>query len=123
MQHEKCATVAVGSGSRVPCPDNSRLSRHAPRPCYATCPRCTWCTLHLPLPFASFAKIQLILSANLLALFARQKVGAAPAAKFIRLKFAGNYLSKLKMHSLVRGISRRYRSIVVYANKENVLST
>lgn len=31
----------------------SRLSRHAPRPCYATCPRCTWCTLHLPLPCAS----------------------------------------------------------------------
>lgn len=67
-----------------------RLSRHAPRPCYATCPRCTWCTLHPPFfcqdtvdPFGEFTST-----------FRRQKVGAAAAAKFIRLKFAGNYLSK-----------------------------
>lgn len=67
----------------------SRLSRHAPRPCYATCPRCTWCTLP---PFSCGDTVDPF--GEFTSTFRRQKVGAAAAAKFIRLKFAGNYLSK-----------------------------
>lgn len=63
-----------------------------PRPCYATCPRCTWCTLLPTPPFSSQDTVDPF--GEFTSTFRRQKVGAAAAAKFIRLKFAGNYLSK-----------------------------
>lgn len=89
MQHEKCATVAVGSGSRVPCPDYpamppgramqpAHVALGAPSP-----PPLLYSCQDTVDPFGEFTST-----------FRRQKVGAAAAAKFIRLKFARNYLSK-----------------------------
>lgn len=72
MQHEKCATVAVGSGSRVPCPDNSDYPAMPPGRAMQPAHFALGAPLTFPFP-SPLAKIQLILSANLLALFAGKK--------------------------------------------------
>lgn len=68
-------------------------------PTIPPCPQAVLCnlpTLHLvhpPLPLYS-CQDTVDPFGEFTSTFRRQKVGAATAAKFIRLKFAGNYLSK-----------------------------
>lgn len=85
MKNVQRLQLALGLGCRVPT--------------IPPCPQAVLCnlpTLHLvhpPLPLYS-CQDTVDPFGEFTSTFRRQKVGAAAAAKFIRLKFAGNYLSK-----------------------------